>query len=118
MVSCSLAAWLSAYASTCEVTVTVVLDLQEELRSVLEQVEMPMRQFQHYLDKAHIFKDTAPGLACTVVHASSMAMQAQRPPAASRPDAAVPEPLSLSARTPHPPPPPPPDWNRYNLQAH
>ena len=98
-----------------EVTARVVLHLQEELRSVLEQVEMPMRQLQHYLDKAHIFKDTAPGLPSTVLHPPSIAMHAQRP---SWPDAAVPEPLSLSARTPHPPPPPLPDWNRYKLQAY
>ena len=43
---------------------------QENLRKRLESVTLPIKELQLYLDNAHIFKDTAPGVT-TVFNANS-----------------------------------------------
>jgi hypothetical protein len=43
---------------------------QENLRRRLESVTLPIKELQLYLDNAHIFKDTAPGVT-TVFNANS-----------------------------------------------
>lgn len=38
------------------------IDEQEKLRVMLDKVKLPVKELEDYLDSAHIFKDTAPGL--------------------------------------------------------
>lgn len=85
---------------------------QEELRKALEAVELPIRDLQLYLDNAHIFKDTAPGLP-------DMAIRRPPEPVAQAPAVAAPNtylPSFKMRADDTQAPPPPPDWDRYRTE--